>query len=851
MSDPLYLQLDGATALLGPRTPLPALYEEVLRDWRGFAVGTRRFTTAKALLRACDPAALAAAVADDACPDDARLLAAILLAMAGQRPWRVAWPTTPPRDGADPVWVRAALAWLPYPDPDGRFSELLAARLVDAVPDPGNDSLPEPLLLLAFLKGLRDGTLSDIDFAQSVLAGRVLHPGVASSRPLRALHPLLDYLGLSQREEVGSAYRGLAAQVWPHAAADNWHAWGWITHPGGPELFPQTLDALAQTAPELPALHALKHAPLPPRELLPRYLSDVPPAVTTLLGWLRGVPGREALRWLTAANREAAATASARPPWWEAWLRDGLPAARTALTWLQAATLPPGVERHRFLETYYVPAYRRICANLLLARAATGEVDEELLTLADAGDLAALRALAMVPAPGDAVYVRLRAAAQRGSRPAREAATAALEHLARRQGLPDAVELDRQHLLAAAWEPGPLGGARVQVGWPVGGYLMRVGLHAGAVRLEVLGPLGPVTRVPEVVRRSDAYAQARAAQRGTQAQYRTFKGHLEHALLNATPFTTGEFRYLLANPIFAHLAERLVWQTPDGVGVAWAGPERWETVDGTPVDLADVLTLALAHPVLLARDGVLTAWQTRAADHRLVQPFRQLFREVYVADGAAGTRCERFAGRRIAPAKAYAVLRAAGFAPGSGVARRDWPGGITAHLCWAEGAAGRDLFGPHRQAEARTGAVWFTHHGDELPLSDVAPILFSETLRVADLVTTVAAAGDAALTSRETVALRAALLRQMARSFQLTNLATPETGGYAIVLGTRATYRVNLTSGTVLLEPEGRQVVVPHLPARWSPSEDHDATTEILALILALCHDEEITDLAFLAQLGA
>ncbi len=851
MLEPLYTQLLGATALLGPRTPLPALYEEALRDWRGLPVQTRRFADATALLRDCPPAALAAALTDDACPDDARMFAAVLLALARPRPCPAVWPTDVPAHGADLAWLLAALAWLPHPDPEGRFPALLAARLADTVPEPENTALPEPLLLLAFLKGVYEGTLSDVDFAQCVLAGRILHPGVASSRPLRILHPLLDYLGFSAREEVGCAYRSLAAQVWPHAVADNWHAWGWITCPGGPDLFPRTLDALAHRAPELAEVHALKYAPLPPRELLPRYLADADPALTTLLGWLRGTPVSEALRWLTASNREAAATAYTRPAWWEAWLTDGLPVARTALTWLQALELPPGVEeRHGFLETHYVPAYRRICANLLLARAATGEVAEELLTLTDAGDLAALRALALLPAPGEAVFARLRDAETKGSRPAREAAAVALAHLARRQGLPDAGELAHQQLLAAAWEPGPLGGARVQVGWPVDEYRLRVGLHAGAVRLEVLGPRGPVPRVPEAVRRSEPYGQARAAQRAVQAQYRAFKAHLERALLDAVPFTTGEFRYLLANPIFAHLAERLVWQTPDGVTLAWAGPEHWETAAGDATALTDVLTLIPAHPVTLAREGTLTGWQMYAADHRLTQPFKQLFREVYTAEGEAGTRCERFAGRRVAPARAYAVLRAAGFAPGAGIARRDWPGGVTAHLCWAEGAAGRDLFGPHRKEDARTGAVWFTRDGAEVPLARVSAILFSETLRTADLVATVAAAGDAALTSRETVALRAALLRQLARSFRLTNLATPEEGGYAVVLGARATYRINLTSGAVLLEPEGRQVLVPQHPARWSPSEEHDATTEILALALTLANDAEITDLTFLAQLG-
>jgi hypothetical protein len=148
-----------------------------------------------------------------------------------------------------------------------------------------------------------------------------------------------------------------------------------------------------------------------------------------------------------------------------------------------------------------------------------------------------------------------------------------------------------------------------------------------------------------------------------------------------------------------------------------------------------------------------------------------------------------------------------------------------------------------------TGAIWFTKDGQRLPLPLVDAIVCSETLRVADLLTTSAAVGDADLTSRETVAVRATLLRQIARSFALTNILVPEDGRFALVLGSRATYRVNLTSGTVLLEPEGRQVLLPRRDRRWNPTEELDASSEILSIVLSLAHDAEIDDLTFLAQL--
>jgi len=709
---------------------------------------------------------------------------------------------------------------------------------------------------------LCDDSLSQSAFNSAVITARVLHPGVATHRPLARLHRLLDYLGLSSLPAVVSAYRQLAAQVWPVASVRNWPAWQWVTVPGGPELFPRAVAALARGECTLTRLHELRFAPLPDGDELSRLLAGVDLAVALLLCWLRPAARRllagpplltEAAEWMTLSNPIAAAAAYAGSFWWEEWLRDGMPATRRALTWLQHVPLPDaaGEERYAWLERYLLPGYGSIVANLLLLGAARGERIDELCSMAEEGQLPAVRALALLPSPDERIFRLLRRQMREGGRPLQAAARAALEHLARRQGFPGIEELDRQHLLAAAWEAGPLLGERVRVGWQDGLHRLRLSLHEGKVRLDVLGPRGPLARVPAILRGCDTYRQARAAQHETQAKYRLFRQHLERYMLEGTPIAAGEFRYLLSNPIFAHLAERLVWQSSDGETFLWAGPDRWETLSGEPVELKGAaLTLALVHPVALSRDGALGAWQSLAADRRLTQPIRQLFREIYVAGEEEGERCGRFAGRMLEPGRAYAVLRSAAFAPGSGTARREWPRGLTAHLCWAREAAGRDLFGQHRKDEVASGDIRFTRGGEELPLREVDPVAFSETLRVADLLTTHAAVGEAELTSRETVALRALLLREVARSFRLTNIAVPEDGRYGLVLGARATYRINLTSGTVYLEPEGRQIVVPRGGASWHPVEDGDATGDIISLVLELAHDKEMTDPSFLAQLG-
>jgi len=863
-ADALRLLLAEHVGLLGPCLPLPALYEEVLRAWRGRPVSTDRFRKAEALLdvirRTGSLPFLAGIITDPDTAPEPRLLAAALWAHA--RPAvPLCWPANEPGID-DPRRVAVLMAHLPLPDPDERYPALLGRLLARPSVLFSLDELPSPLLLLTFLKGLCDASLSQSLFNSAVITARVLHPGVSAHRPLVRMHRLLDYLDLSGQPAVGRAYRQLVAQVWPVAGVENWPAWQWVTVPGGPELFPRAVAAVARGECTIVRLHELRYAPLPDEDALARVLDGVDPAIVLLLCWLRpavqkrlaGFPQLTAVaRWMVMSNSAAAVVAYARPSWWEEWRRDGMPATRRAMTWLQRVPLPPDTDeegRYAWLERFLLPDYSAIVANLLLMSAARGERVDELVSMAEEGHLPAVRALALAPLPDERVFRLLRRHLREGGRPLQAAARAAFEHLAHRQGFPGIEELERQHLLAAAWELGPLAGERVRVGWEDGSYRLRLNLHEGKVRLDVLGPHGPLARPPSALRAGDAYLEARAAQRETQAKYRLFRGHLERCMLEGTPIAAGEFRYLLTNPIFAHLAERLVWRTSDGASFLWAGPDRWETLHGEPVELKDTgLTLTLVHPVALSRDGTLGGWQSLAADRRLVQPLRQLFREVYVTGEEEGERCRRFAGRMLEPGRAYAVLRAAGFAPGNGTARREWPRGLTAHLCWAQDAAGRDLFGPHKKDEVASGDIRFTQGGEALPLHAVDPVAFSETLRVADLLTTRAAVGDAELTSRETVALRALLLREVARSFPLTNIAVPEDGRYGLVLGARATYRINLTSGTVYLEPEGRQLIVPRGGTSWQPVEDNDATGDIISLVLELAHDEEMTDPAFLAQL--
>ena len=246
-------------------------------------------------------------------------------------------------------------------------------------------------------------------------------------------------------------------------------------------------------------------------------------------------------------------------------------------------------------------------------------------------------------------------------------------------------------------------------------------------------------------------------------------------------------------------------------------------------------------------------------DARIPQPFKQVFREVYlVAESErAATSCERFSGYPLVARRAFALLRGRGYSPRRGDALKEWPlHHLRARLQWArpEEDAGRLLAQTGISDPVTSGPVSFeTDAGRPVSLAEVPPVVFSETLRDADLLVSRAAAGELGFTSEETRRLRSSLVRYLARALDLTNVYVGDKHLHVIVEGARALYRVHLGSGSVLLENTRR-----HLDLRSVTTEQvgellaegmDSLTARILGIIGALSRDGEITDPSFLRQL--
>jgi hypothetical protein len=334
---------------------------------------------------------------------------------------------------------------------------------------------------------------------------------------------------------------------------------------------------------------------------------------------------------------------------------------------------------------------------------------------------------------------------------------------------------------------------------------------------------------------------------------------LEQAICRGDRFTAGELVTLREHPILWSMLSRLVL-VADGKPSLAGYPDR----DGhalrdhaghlEPLRASDELRLAHPHDLLGRKDW--SAWQRECYASERVQPFKQVFRELYVPSvselGAAAVESTRYEGQQVQPRQALALLggRTWTARADEGVQRTFHKERITARLGFAE-----SFYTPAEVEGLTLRALRFTPAGklDAIKLANVPPRVFSETMRDLDLVVSVAHRGGVdPEASQSTVEMRAALLRETMTLLKLTNVTVE--GQRARIRGSLAEYSVHLGSAGVHVMPGGHVWIVPvgaqHRGRLFLPFADDDPkTAEVISKILLLARDSEIMDPFILDQI--
>jgi hypothetical protein len=332
---------------------------------------------------------------------------------------------------------------------------------------------------------------------------------------------------------------------------------------------------------------------------------------------------------------------------------------------------------------------------------------------------------------------------------------------------------------------------------------------------------------------------------------------LEQSCITGEAFAVADIADLLAHPVLAPMLRQVALVSDEGViGVpaptftdapALIGPDfEVRPLDGSP--------LRIAHPVDLLASGQWPGLQRAAFGARTTQPFRQLFRELYVPTAAEleGSRSRRYAGHQVERRRAAGIFTSRGWVADfeAGFGRTFHTEKITA-WCGVLGTFGT----PGEVEDTTIEDVTFTPAGKWHPIEigEVPKRLFSEVMRDLDLVVSVAHSGSVDPESSESsVAMRGRLIEETVEMLSMANVEV--TGHHGLVRGTLGRYSVHLGSGQVHRIPGNAICIIPisaqHLGRVFLPFTDDDPrTAEVISKVLLLARDDKIKDPTILEQL--
>jgi hypothetical protein len=434
----------------------------------------------------------------------------------------------------------------------------------------------------------------------------------------------------------------------------------------------------------------------------------------------------------------------------------------------------------------------------------------------------------------------------------RRAAEIGLENLARTAGYPDPLRLSwalEASEIAELLDPRNAVVERadtvVQLEVTSLGQPVVTASKSGKALASVPARLG---KDPDVKRLKEAATSLRRQASRTRAS-------LEAAMIRGDEIAGAELGALLAHPLLRPHLTGLVMITDEGtLGLPIADGAALTDATARQHALGRDEPVRIAHPVDLLRSGTWSAWQRWTVEHELVQPFKQIYRELYVptSDEANAVASNRYAGHQVQPGTAIRLLGSRGWIahPEEGVKK-------TFHREQLTVALGT-LFAFGTPAEVEAPTIEQLHFldsdtGKPRQISTIPPRLFSEIMRDLDLVVSVAHVGGVdPEASASTVEMRATLISETLAALSIANVRIDEP--WAIIDGSISEYSLHLGSGQVHRRPGGAVCIIPihsqHRGRVFLPFADDDPkTAEVLAKVLLLARDAEIRDPTILEQL--
>lgn len=337
-------------------------------------------------------------------------------------------------------------------------------------------------------------------------------------------------------------------------------------------------------------------------------------------------------------------------------------------------------------------------------------------------------------------------------------------------------------------------------------------------------------------------------------QYSRTRLSLENAMIREDVFRPQELEDIMRHPVVKAMLGKLVLFNPATKASGFYKAGVLVNAEGKQHALSPEDELVIAHPSQLYEAVQWDTYQKHLFQNRIVQPFKQVFRELYVItadERERSFRSERYQGHQIQPKKTVALLRSRGWTVNreEGLQKVYHKRGFMVTMY-----AMADWFSPADVEAPTLEYVCFHSLKDyqPLPMADIPPVVFSEVMRDIDLVVSVAHVGGVdPEASHSTMEMRAVLARESARLFKLDNIEVKQR--HIIIKGKLAEYSIHLGSANVSKGGLALNILPVHSQHRgrmFLPFVDDDPkTAELLSKMKLLAEDHKIQDPTVLAQI--
>jgi len=362
--------------------------------------------------------------------------------------------------------------------------------------------------------------------------------------------------------------------------------------------------------------------------------------------------------------------------------------------------------------------------------------------------------------------------------------------------------------------------------------------------------------IPAKYKKEETVLQFQAINKKLKDQYSRTRQMMEQAMEDRTAFEVWEFLELFQNPIVRPILQSLVVKTVDAQNakMGFLTADGIVDVSGQYFSVKPEDEILIAHPFDLYQSGNWHEYQKLLFEKQIKQPWKQVFRELYVKldEELEKEESRLFAGNQIQPQKTVGALRSRRWVADyeEGLQKIYYKENIIACIY-----AMADWFSPSDIEAPTLEYVVFSDRKtkETLKIKDVPDIIYSEVMRDVDLAVSVAHAGGVdPETSHSTIEMRRAIIECNLSLFQTKNVRLE--GSHAIIDGKFGQYTVHLGSGVVHQLGNAMLFVIPvHSQSRgriFLPFVDDDPkTAEILSKILLFAEDTKIKDPKIIAQI--